>query len=134
MSIALSWNDVRHALGVPRMDATHREFLTLVGETVRAGPEDFPLLFEALTDHTRDHFADEGELMRVCGFPAIREHEGEHRRIIRDMERFLDGIYEGRTGMARAFVKDGLPEWFNNHLATMDAALAARLRSPAEAL
>ena len=31
--------------------------------------------------------------------------------------------------MARAFLEDGLAAWFANHLATMDAALAAHLKT-----
>jgi len=128
----LNWDEARHGLGVPQMDATHQEFLALVAEVARADPEDFPQMFEALADHTRDHFANEKELMLACGFAAIAEHEGEHRRVIREMERFLDGIFEGRASLARTYVRRGLSEWFANHLATMDAALAACLkRAPA---
>jgi len=124
----LSWDEARHALGVPQMDATHQEFLALVAEVARADPEDFPQLFEVLADHTRDHFANETELMLACGFPAIAEHEGEHRRVLREMDRFLDGIFEGRASLARTYLRSGLSDWFANHLATMDAALAASLK------
>lgn len=124
----LNWDDNRHRLGVAHLDVTHRNFVELATEVARAGPDDFPSLFEALTEHTRDHFANENSLMRSCAFPAIGEHEGEHRRVLKDMERLLNGIYEGRAALARIYVKNGLPEWFHNHLATMDAALAAKLK------
>lgn len=124
----LTWDEDRHALGVPAMDCVHREFLALARETLQAGSEDFPLLFEVLRDHTRQHFAHEGELMRAAGFPAIAEHESEHQRVLGDLDRLLRGIDEGRSALARHYVREGLPAWFELHAATMDAALAACLR------
>ena len=66
--------------------------------------------------------------MRACGFPAIPEHEGEHARVLADLEHLRRGLAAGRIHFARHYVKEGLLEWFSNHLATMDAALAACLR------
>jgi len=123
----LIWNESRHALGAPEMDATHREFATLAQELTRAGSEDFPLLFDVLIDHTRRHFDNESRLMRSSRFPAIAEHESEHQRVLGDLTRLRTGIDEGRVAFARAYVREGLPEWFNLHLATMDTALAACL-------
>ena len=129
----LSWDEDRHALGLPQMDDTHREFVALAGELAQAGAEDFPSLFDTLLEHTRRHFDNEGELMRACRFPAIAEHEGEHQRVLGELARIRRGLDEGRTIFARAYVTQGLPEWFANHLATMDAALAACLRRSAPA-
>lgn len=127
----LIWDETRHGLGIPAMDKTHREFLTLAGETAQAGTEDFPVLFEALRDHTRQHFAHESELMQACSFSAIREHEGEHQRILGDLDRLLRGIDEGRISLARHYVREGLFSWFEQHAITMDAALAACLKRSA---
>lgn len=125
----LSWNEERHALGAPEMDATHREFAALAKELALAGAEDFPLLFEALVDHTRSHFENESRLMRACRFPAIAEHEDEHQRVLGELARLQRGIDEGRVAFARTYVREGLPDWFANHLATMDAALAACVKA-----
>ena len=129
----LSWDERLHALGMPQMDATHREFVALAAELALAGAEDFPILFASLAAHTRRHFDGEGELMRACGFPAIAEHEGEHRRVLGELAHMQRGIDEGRQALARAYVKQYLPDWFANHLATMDAALAAGLKRSAQA-
>ena len=124
----LIWSEERHALNLPQMDITHREFLSLAAALARAGDEDFPVLFEALHEHTRRHFENESELMRTCRFFAIAEHEGEHRRVLGELAHLQAGIEEGRLSFARAYVSNGLPDWFGNHLATMDAALAACMR------
>ena len=124
----LIWDETRHSLGMPVMDATHREFVALAVAAALAGAEDFPLLFDTLFEHTRRHFDNESELMRNCRFPATGEHESEHRRVLGELAHMRRGIEEGRLSFARAYVKQGLPDWFANHLATMDAALAACLK------
>ena len=125
----LIWDDALHALNLPQMDDTHREFVALAAELARAGTEDFPLLFDALVTHTRRHFDNESELMRACGFPAIAEHESEHRRVLGELDHVRRGIDQGKLSFARAYVTQGLSEWFPVHLATMDAALAGCVRS-----
>jgi hemerythrin-like metal-binding protein len=124
----LNWNPALHALGAAEMDATHEDFARLASETALASDEDFPYLLNALVEHTRRHFDNESRLMRECGFPAIAEHEGEHRRVLGELVHMANAVEEGRLRFARLFVSHGIPDWFRNHLATMDAALAACLK------
>jgi hemerythrin len=124
----LNWNPTLHALGVDVMDATHEAFTRLASETIRASDDDFPYLLNALAEHTRQHFENESNLMRRYGFPAIAEHEGEHRRVLGELMHMLNAVQEGRLRFARLYVSQGLPDWFRNHLATMDAALAACIK------
>jgi len=42
-------------------------------------------------------------------------------------------VQRGRLALPRAFVKQGLEEWFALHLSSMDAALAAHLKRVGEA-
>jgi hemerythrin len=121
----LSWDEKRHPLGVDEMDATHREFVALVEALAQADDEHFRFLFQKLVEHSRLHFAEEGRLMRLCKFPALGEHEGEHFRVLGELLQFNRAIQRGRLALARAYVKSGLPEWFELHLATMDSALSA---------
>lgn len=123
----LTWDDARCALGVTEMDATHREFVAAVIELEAASAADFPALFRALAAHTRAHFDNESRLMRQCGFPAIAEHEGEHRRVLGEVDWMERMLGQGRIAPVRAYVR-ALPDWFARHLATMDAALAACLK------
>lgn len=127
----LSWSSAIHALGVAEMDATHEEFLRLANETARAADDDLPHLFGMLLEHTQRHFENEGRLMRACRFPASGEHEGEHRRVLGDLFHMRRALDAGRLRFVRLYVAQGLPDWFANHLATMDAALAACLKRAA---
>lgn len=123
-----AWNESLHALGVAEMDATHREFLALVDLLAECDDAEFPALFETLLEHCRRHFSNEGRLMRIARFPALNEHEGEHHRIYGDLVQMNRAVQRGRLLLPRAFVRQGLAEWFGLHLNSMDAALAAHLQ------
>ena len=124
----VQWDEERHALGAPEMDPTHREFVEAVAALAAADDDRFAGLMDELMAHTREHFENEGRLMRACAFPVIPEHEGEHARVLADLEHLRRGVDAGRIQFARHYVQEGLLEWFSNHVATMDAALAVCLR------
>jgi len=129
----IEWNESSHALGVTEMDGTHRKFTALVNLLIEADDTEFVALFGRLLDHCREHFSNEGRLMRISRFPALAEHEGEHHRIYGDLVQMNRTVQRGRLKLARAYVRQGLEEWFNLHLETMDAALAAHLKHTGEA-
>lgn len=120
--------DERFALGVADMDATHREFVAMADALLVASDDEFPGLFAQLREHTRVHFEHEGRLMKACRFPAIGEHNSEHLRVLGELAHFGRSVGAGRLNLARDYVR-ALPDWFATHLATMDAALAARLKA-----
>ena len=120
----LQWTKREHS-GVSEMDETHAEFIALVnaiGATRDAG--DLRHLLRSLVEHTRAHFALESKLMSTCDFPAVREHEEEHARVLGDLSRYAAMADRGMPEMAKAFVCEYLPAWFRAHAATMDSALA----------
>lgn len=117
------------ALGVEEMDDDHGEFLALLQRLNQAGNGEFPDLFQKLVDHARMHFVREGRLMRLGKFPALGEHEGEHHRLLGELLQFNRNVKRGRLSLARAYVRAGLPEWFELHFSTMDSALAAHVKS-----
>ncbi|MFA5081119.1 MAG: hemerythrin domain-containing protein [Hydrogenophilaceae bacterium] len=128
----IDWVDAVHGLGIDEMDQTHREFTALVNLLNEADDADFAALFGKLLDHSRQHFSNEGRLMRISRFPALGEHEGEHHRVYGDLVQMNRAVQRGRLMLARAYVRTGLAEWFGLHLATMDSALAAHLKRTGE--
>ena len=115
-------------LGVEEMDRTHHEFVALVDALQAADNTSFAALFQQLLAHTRLHFENEGRLMRIARFPALGEHEAEHHRVYADLVQMNRAVQRGRLPLAKNFVKTGLGAWFDLHLTTMDAALAAHLK------
>ena len=122
------WDEVRHTLGMAEMDATHREFIAQVGALIAADNAEFPALFQALVNHTAAHFKAEGLLMCESGYRGLPEHESEHHRVLGELQQLNRSLKRGHLPLVRAYVKEGLPEWFDTHLAMMDSALAMHLR------
>jgi hemerythrin-like metal-binding protein len=113
------------------IDATHQTLAELIAGVIAASNAAFPVRFQTLLTLFKMHVAEEGGLMRASRYPGIAEHEGDHHRILGELVQLNLSIRRGRIALARAYVKDGLAPWFDLHLATMDAALAAHLRRAA---
>jgi hemerythrin len=122
-----TWDESRHALNLAGMDDAHREFISLVAALIAASDAEFPPLFQALVNHTREHFIAEGRLMREAKYPGLGIHEGEHHRVLGELQQLNRTLKRGHLPLVRAFVTQGLPEWFDTHLVMMDAALVAHL-------
>jgi hemerythrin-like metal-binding protein len=125
----LKWQPELHVLGVAEMDGTHEDFVRELGALQHADDAEFPQLFHELHRHLRVHFDNESRLMRACGFPPIAIHEAEHQRVLDEVALIGRSLARGQLGLARAYVAVGIVDWFHNHLATMDGALAACLKA-----
>jgi hemerythrin-like metal-binding protein len=126
------WDELLHTLGIDEMDESHRDFIQQVGALIEASDAEFPSLFQALVTHTREHFVIEGKLMRDAKYPGLGVHEGEHHRLLGELQQLNRSLKRGRLPLVRAYVREGLPEWFDIHLRMMDGALVAHLRMNAE--
>jgi hemerythrin len=114
------------------VDATHQALGELITGLIAADSAAFASRFQALIALFKLHVAEEGGLMRASRYQGLAEHEGEHHRVLGELVQLNLSIRRGRVALARAYVKDGLAPWFDLHLATMDAALAAHLRRTAQ--
>jgi hemerythrin len=126
------WDAHRHTLGVTELDNAHQEFIEQVAALIAATDTDFPPLFQVLISHTHDHFTAEGRMMREAKYQGLAMHEGEHHRVLGELQQLSRTLKRGRLPLVRAFVKYGLPEWFDTHLAMMDGALVAHLKKSAD--
>jgi len=124
----LDAGDPKLHLGLAQLDDTHHQFIELLNRVDAASGAGFLPLLNELVEHTESHFEMEQELMERSGFAAREEHIGDHLRILGQLVKFRDRIQGGKNSMmARAFVREQLPDWFKTHLVTMDSALAAHL-------
>lgn len=124
------WDDARHTLGMAEIDGVHRDFITQVAALISASDAEFPALFQTLVAHTREHFIAEGKLMRESRYQGLGVHESEHHRVLGELQQLNRSLKRGRLPLVRAYVKEGLPEWFDTHLAMMDTALVMHLKKP----
>jgi hemerythrin-like metal-binding protein len=122
------WDEARHTLGVEEIDVAHRNFIEQVAALISASDADFPALFQTLVSHLREHFIAEGKLMRETKYQGLGIHEGEHHRVLGELQQLNRTLKRGHLPLVRAYVREGLPEWFDTHLIMMDGALVAFLK------
>ncbi|MDR3213873.1 MAG: hemerythrin domain-containing protein [Azoarcus sp.] len=115
----------RYELGIARMDETHREFVDFYNELNAAAPENFFAHFDAFIDHTAAHFDQENRWMEAVNFPAC--HRAEHDRVLGVMREVRQRAGKGDAFLGRRLLEE-LQPWFDNHVDTMDAALAFYLK------
>ncbi len=120
--------DPGYCLGVESMDGTHQEFIALVNHLGYADDETFAGLFRQLLEHTEAHFTAENRLMEEVRFPPIQIHMGEHQRVLEEMRSIGEQVKNGSLTAGRTFVLT-IPQWFREHAATMDSALAGCVKA-----
>ncbi len=128
MKSEFAWNDARHSLNLPEMDDTHREFVTLLVRAQNAPDAGLLPILDELLGHARAHFEHESEMMAACALGSRAEHEAEHRRVLAELGQMRARAEKGRFPFVRAYLAEGVPDWFRTHLATMDADLAGKYR------
>ena len=127
MPPVMAWTDSLQT-GDARMDETHLEFVDMIN-AILATPEEEQLpVYKKFLDHTVEHFAQEERWMLATGFSADNCHAEHHATILETMRvveaHYLDSDTTIITRMAEA-----LAEWFPGHANSMDAGLAAHLKS-----
>jgi hemerythrin-like metal-binding protein len=124
--VTLAWSEDL-VLDVDYMDNTHREFVDLLAATEMADDADVLARFEALIEHTVDHFGREDDWMNTTSFAASSCHSQQHDIVLQVMREGLKrGREQGDLKLVRQMAHE-LGIWFPQHAQTMDAALAIYL-------
>ena len=135
-SLAL-WTEAL-SVGVPEIDAQHRELFSRVERLLEASLRDdrsrvAPLL-EFLRDYVAVHFEAEERLMLEQRYPGYRLHKAEHDRFARDLRAMeAELAATGPTGDLAGRVDRGIAEWLRDHVYLTDTALGRFVRSLEEA-
>jgi hemerythrin-like metal-binding protein len=121
----LAWTD-ELANQHPQMDATHQEFVQLLNELEAArvaGDGDVIARYDALVEHTVEHFAQEDRWMAATGFTPENCHSNQHKQVLdllREVRRRV--VDEGQDELIPRLLPE-LATWFEQHAQSMDAAL-----------
>jgi hemerythrin len=121
--------NIAMVLGHDAIDNDHAEFIALLLRSSAAANADFPALFQQLYERSEQHFERENQLMQQYAYPAETEHKGEHQRILSEFRQFRTRVDKGLITFGRSFVRERMPQWFELHVATMDSALAAHIKT-----
>jgi hemerythrin-like metal-binding protein len=122
----LTWSDAL-SLQQPQMDTTHQEFVDLLAAAeaaLDAEPAVLLQAFQALLEHTVEHFAQEDRWMAATGFSVENCHTFQHAAVLQVMRNVVAlAQVEGDFGPLKQAVAE-LAQWFPTHASSMDAGLA----------
>jgi len=130
MSI-LAWSE-ELALEQPQIDATHREFVQHLQSTAASlgSPEPQWLAhYDALLQHTIDHFAQEERWMHDIGFSPENCHARQHASVLQAMREVREQLQaKPDAALLRQLLLE-LGQWFSLHARSMDAALCETIHA-----
>lgn len=80
-----------YSVRIDAIDEQHRELVNIlnrlfVAVSRREGDKVIAGILDALVGYTRTHFALEEQLMRLAKYPALAEHQEEHRRLLEKLD------------------------------------------------
>lgn len=116
------------SLGVPEMDAEHRQFIEGLARMLTISDTEFPSEFTRLVASVERDFRHEERLMEDLDYPGIQAHREQHARVLGALHHVAPRVLEGDIALGREAV-ELLPQWFLVHLSTMDAALACAMET-----
>jgi hemerythrin len=121
----------RMSLGVPSVDACHRELLDELATLEDAPDKEFAASYVRFVARVERDFREEEDLMEhtaVCGLPSHRE---QHARMLAGLHHVARQVMAGDIDAGREVVAL-MPGWFMLHIETMDGALAASALLPVQ--
>jgi len=81
--------------------------------------------FRRLVQHCQEHFAHEEREMQRTNFPGLELHKKQHDRVLQEMAELLKGYIETQDiAPMLSYLQDVLPEWFTQHIHTLDQVTA----------
>lgn len=123
----LVWSDAL-SLSMPIMDATHHEFVDLLARVEACDDASLPFHWQALVEHTEDHFGREDRWMKDTGFAPNNCHSTQHAVVLDVLHEATRRAEAGELAHVRQVAHE-LATWFPHHAQNMDFGLALHLKS-----
>jgi hemerythrin len=123
MAAAMAWSD-SFLLGLPAMDATHREFVDCVAALQNASEAELPVRLADCERHLVTHFAQEQQWMDSSEFPARQCHADEHAAVLASVREVQALLQQGANPQVARDLTQALVDWFPGHADYMDASLS----------
>ena len=132
-------NNVLEAVQIPQvamdiMNDVHREELEIVNNISAAiannDTANITQLCDQWLEHTKAHFEKENTLMKTHSFPAFHCHHGEHIEALQILESIINSWQENADLEALTiYVRNTWPEWYINHISSMDTVTSTFIKS-----
>lgn len=123
---AIQWHDGLN-VGMGFMDDDHVQAAAQINALAAASVEARIPLLRHFIDHCREHFAREEAMMEKTGFFALHCHQGEHTRVLAELDAVLLRLHSGDA--QDHYFTQALPGWLLDHRGTMDMVTAHFARS-----
>jgi hemerythrin len=122
----LHW-EKRYSVGIEAVDHEHRELVELINrlhEQAKAQGSKVAVLgfFGDLYKAISAHFALEERLMREKGYDQLRQHKGDHERLLDEIRDIMED-YEVNDIFEERQLAQRLDAWFSRHFESHDARL-----------
>lgn len=127
-----TWSE-SYSVRVQQMDAQHQklfEMLNSLADAMRVGKGEQVIrdVVHKLAVYTRTHFLQEEALMRQTGYPALAAHQGQHQKLMADVDKYKRELDEGRNPNTVA-VLGFLQKWLVEHIQKSDQAYSEHLNA-----
>lgn len=123
----LVWSEAL-SLSMPVMDTTHQEFVDLLAQVEASDDANLLANWQALIDHTDEHFAREDQWMKDTGFAPGNCHSSQHAVVLKVLREGADLGKAGDFAPIRQMAHE-LTIWFPHHAQNMDFGLALHLKT-----
>ena len=128
----LEYEDIPQ-VAMDAMNDVHRNELDIVNRinTAISGNDGVKIdqLCQEWLEHTKAHFDRENSMMEKYSFPAYHCHHDEHVEALSGLESVINAWQENRdVELLAAYVKNTWPQWYVNHISTMDIVTSAFIK------
>lgn len=124
----IDWND-EFKLGLPAIDAEHKELLAVCNQFLDAVQAQVPVwqladILQAMIVGARAHFRAEEHMLDRHGYPALAAHKAEHDRLLVQAEalkiRYDDAGQEEEMSRLTTETATFLQTWLLDHIRAND--------------
>jgi hemerythrin len=118
------------AYGIAETQQLHPAFFAELNKLASVPDGEFAIHFDLFVSNLESDLRAEEQWMENIDFAALKEHRALHAEALGVLHRAQARAMAGDVALARRVV-ELLPEWFVDHVLTMDLPLAQALRSSA---
>jgi len=126
----MAYQEKKHILGIPEMDAQHAYLYALFDKLERGteviDKEQTQKVLEEIEGYVLFHFSSEEHFIRFYKAPGFAEHQTDHERAAAKIIQFLDDFENGHLNPAKFRIF--LTGWLMEHSKSIDEDYAQYIR------